>query len=134
MMRRLGTNLQVTCKVSDLLAKLRTNREEHSSIVQEAREGFLRSTEKKLAEELAKIRDGKIKAVSIHLTPPQDMTSAYTTVITMLEMHTEETIVLSASDVRMFVEDEWDWADEFLLANSAYSSKSMSMAAAKGLL
>jgi hypothetical protein len=39
----------------------------------------------------------------------------------MLELHTDDTIILSSGDVRHFVLDQWDWSRTFYATNSVYS-------------
>lgn len=132
-MAQLNIKMQVTCKTADVLATLRTNRAQHSEIVAEAREGYVKRARIELEQKLEKIKAGKIVSLYIALKPPEDNTSAYDTAIRMLEMHQDDTISLSASEVRMLVQDEWDWADQFLLNNAGYSVTSAAMARGKGL-
>lgn len=134
MMGRLGIQMTVRCDVEQLLKTLSENRTRHQKVVEEARQGFLKVAEERLLKQVAQLKEGKIKRISVNLSPPEDMSSAYTTALKMLELHTEDTIELSASEVRMFVEDEWDWADKFWTVNAAYSKTSADVAAMKGLL
>jgi hypothetical protein len=60
-------------------------------------------------------------ALTFRLTPPQDHTKTYDTAIRMMELHTEETLVLTAQQVRNLIQDEWDWKQAWLTGNSRYS-------------
>lgn len=73
--------------------------------------------------------------LTFHLAPPQDHSKDYQTVIKMLELHLEAGggIELKAADVQQYVLNNWGWMDNFLLSNSAYSGKSMTLAREKGL-
>lgn len=93
------------------------------------------------------------------MTPPRDHSKEFTTVIKMLELHKAAhegnpdnhaqgcgvdlkpalparpaTLELKAVDVQRFVLNEWDWMDDFLLTNSSYSGKSLTLASNKGLV
>lgn len=114
-------NMVVVCDRTDVLAKIEQNRDGHAEIVKEARAGFIDKAKKVLAEKLGLLKEGKLTSLIIDLAPPQDYTSEYNTVIQMLSMHTEKTITLSAEEVRMFIEDKWDWTEHFLTSNSYYS-------------
>lgn len=118
---RANIDMEVECDKAAVLDKVRTNREGHAKIVAEARVGFVEKAREVLTEQLDRLKKGKLKELSVHLAPPADHTREYDTVIRMLEMHTESTITLGASEVQMFIEDNWDWSDQFIMANSAYS-------------
>lgn len=128
MQRLLGLQLQVECNKDELLATLRKNRERHKAIVIEARKGYMANAKKVLQEKLAELESGKIKTVSVSLSAPQDMSSVYDTTIKMLELHQQPTITLSSDEVRMLIEDKWDWTARFLQANAMYSDIAANMA------
>lgn len=114
-------NVDLTIRVNkkDLLEKLRVNLKEHKQIYKEAVEGFKGHAKKELDLLLSKC-DGR-QNVYLHLEAPQDHSSAYQTVIGMLEMATDEEIELGAGEFRNFVEDKWDWMENWLVSNSRYS-------------
>lgn len=126
----------ITALTKTVLDTLRKNLSEHADIVKEAREGYVREAEQALNHRLAQIRDGKIVDLTFRLSPPQDHSKEYQTVIKMLELHLEaggDKIELKAADVQQYVLNNWGWMDAFLLSNSAYSGKSMTLAREKGL-
>lgn len=133
MMSRVGINLNVVCNTEETLKKIRENRDKHSSLVKEARAGYIETAKKQLEKRLAQLKEGKLVSVSFSLQPPQDYTTVYDTVINMLAAHTEPNITISASEFRQIVEDEWDWMSNFLLSNSGYSSGTRSYALSKGV-
>jgi hypothetical protein len=55
------------------------------------------------------------------LKPPLDHTKQYDTIIKMLSMHVDETILLGPQEVQNFIEDQWQWTDDFLLTNARYA-------------
>ena len=120
MMRGLNINLRVTIDRASLLEKLIANRERHGVMFTEAVVGFKDHAASKLSKVLERCT-GK-EDVYLHLSAPTDNTSAYTTVIEMLQDHKGETIEMSASEYRMLAQDKWDWTDEWLTSNSVYSS------------
>lgn len=113
--------MKIKAKKDEVLVSLRTNRENHAQVVKEAREGFIKEAQRALEAKLGQIREGKIVSLAIGLKPPQDHTKAYDTIIKMLELSTEELIELDADQVRHFVNDDWEWKEQFLATNSAYS-------------
>ena len=127
MMRNLGVEMQVECNVETVLDILRKNKAEHADMVKEAKEGYLKAAEAHLKKELLRLKDGQIKGLYVRLDAPKDYTSEYKTVIKMLEMHTDDTITMNANEVRMFIEDKWDWRQDFIGTNSAYSTKTAAL-------
>jgi len=122
MMGNLGIKMNVTCKTSEVLARLQDNRGKHAKIVAEAREGYIKAAQAELEKRLAKIREGKIVGLTFQLSLPKDCTGAYDTVIEMLQSHQSETIELSATEFRQLMMDQWDWSHEFLYTNAMYSA------------
>lgn len=117
----LGIKMEVICNTADVLAKVTINRDEHAQIVKEARAGFVVRAKEALTEKLDLLKAGKLTSLQVNLNPPQDYTSEYDTIIQMLKMHTASEITLGADEVRMFIEDKWDWTEQFLGSNSIYS-------------
>jgi hypothetical protein len=128
MQRLLGLQLQVECNKDELLETLRKNRARHKEIVIEARKGYMAKAKETLQEKLEELETGKVKSVSVSLSAPQDMSSVYDTTIKMLELHQQPTITLSSDEVRMLVEDKWDWTARFLASNAMYSDIAANMA------
>lgn len=126
MQRLFNISMKVCCQTEDLLSKVRENKEAHAAIVAEAKLGFAEKARSVLESHLEKLKEGKLKELHLHLTSPRDHSREYETIIKMLEMHRNSHIELSADEVRMFVEDKWDWTEEFLQTNSAYSGLALS--------
>lgn len=125
MRHMLGIKMEVFCNTADVLNKVKENRTEHAQIVEEARKGFIEKAKALLEEKLSLLKEGKLTTLQVNLSPPQNYTAEYDTIIQMLSMHTEKEITLGADEVRMFIEDRWDWTEAFLATNSAYSGSAI---------
>lgn len=121
MQRIYNVNFKVTCKTDDVLKKMHEHREKHAKIVRQARDGYKEKAKEALENKLAELATGKMIDLSFSLKKPISHLSAYDTIITMLQMHTEPTIVLSSDEVRQFLEDKWEWTGTFMTINSIYS-------------
>lgn len=130
MREEIGLNIKV--KKSELLAKIKENREKHHKIFLEALDGYQKKMIKVLLQMLKEVRKGKRIQHMINLPLPQDMTQSYDTVIGMLEMSTEEEIKLSSMDFSKFVEDKWEWSRNFLHSNAPYSTVAMMALGSEG--
>jgi hypothetical protein len=115
--------LSIKAKKAEVLATLRKNREEHRAIVIEARAAYCKHAEAALLKKLDAMRSGKVVKLSFSLAVPLDYTTVYDTAIHALEMHTDDTIELSAEQVRNLIEDSWDWTSQFTSSNALYSKK-----------
>jgi hypothetical protein len=113
--------LSITANKKAVLDTLRKNRAEHSKIVAEARVVYAEKAKEALAKKLESFKSGKIVSLSFKLTGPSDYTTVYDTAIRALEMHTGETIDLSADQVRNLIDDAWDWSSQFTSSNMLYS-------------
>lgn len=117
----MSINISVVANKTEVLAALRVNREEHQTIVREAREGYMRDARMAVLKRLDELDSGKLVALSFNLALPQDFTKEYDTAIRMLELHTGETVSLDEEMVRCLVLNEWGWMGSFLRSNSSYS-------------
>ena len=115
------SNMMVTVDRNDTLKILKENRERHSKIVQEARDGYIKSAKRALASRMEELEKGELVALSFNLVLPQDYTSTYDVAIKMLEMHTQETLEIDGLQVSHLVMDDWDWQHTFLNSNAGFS-------------
>lgn len=106
-------NIKVTCSTTEVLERLRTNRKRHASVFAEAREAYRLEAIQKLSERLEQLRSGEVVKLTFKLRPPVSHLQEYDTIISMLELHREEHIELSYSEVQRLIEDNWDWMDDF---------------------
>jgi len=115
------SSMTIVAKKTAVLATLQANREKHSSIVKEARAGYMDKAQAALSAKMDQLRSGKLAALSFSLRVPADYTKVYDTAIRMLELHQNDTIELDAAQVRNLMQDEWDWTDQFYGTNMVYS-------------
>ena len=119
--------MKITAKKTVVLGHLKENLAKHLEIVMEARDGYLKMAEKALKKRLAQLREGRIVSLAFQLSPPQDHSETYITAIQMLELGVSDTIEMTAQQVECFIRDKWDWRQQFLYTNSAYSGRAKKM-------
>ena len=119
-------NVKMLTKVPrlKLLETLKSNLAKHSSIVQEARDGYIKKAKLALESRLEQLRKGQLVTLQFTLSPPVDYSEVYKSAIAMLEWNENQFVELQADEFRQLVQDEWDWTDGFLASNSAYSRQS----------
>jgi hypothetical protein len=54
-----------------------------------------------------------------------NQTKDYDRVLKMLDMTTDEVVVLSEDDFAQYVMDEWQWKEQFSQINSTYSARAV---------
>lgn len=113
--------IEIEAQKAVVLEKLKANRETHSKIVKEAREGYVVKARAALDRRLDELKSGRLVGLVFSLAPPQDHTEVYDTAITMLELEVSETVQLNSDQVRNLMMDQWDWSDDFLATNAVYS-------------
>lgn len=114
---------KVPIKVSNLLEVLRANAEDHNMIYVEAMKGYRAEMITKLARMLIKAEKNEDVPHALKLIRPTHHLKEYATAIKMLEMCTDEEVVLDEEQFRQYVENEWHWRKAFLFSNSSYSKK-----------
>lgn len=131
---------KIEALVDEVLSALKTNLAEHQKIVTEARVGYLKKCKEVLRKKLSQLESvddtgWNVEDVQLkfNLTPPQDHSRDFQTIIKMLELQKraheaspdgkeyQATIKLKAIDVQRFVLNDWSWMDQFLVSNSFYS-------------
>jgi hypothetical protein len=126
-------DIKITAKKDEVLKILRENRERHQTILKEAREGFIKGALKELEKELAGVREGKVRAINVHMSPPQDYTRAYNTAIRAYELDTATEITLNGRQIMRLINDDWEWQEQFLtLAAQNCSGTAMRYSRDKG--
>ena len=115
----------VTVSKSELLRKVRENRETHIREYVEADEGWIEEVEKALVEMLEKFRSGDFsttnRRAAYDLPRPKSHVDEYDTAIAMLEMSVDAEVELMEHEFQQYVMDEWHWTRDFKLSNSAYN-------------
>jgi hypothetical protein len=113
----------VTVSKTELLEILRKNRDAHRDIFLKAQIGYRKLAIEELDKMLADAREGKRIIRQITLVEPQDHTRDYTRVIQMLEMSQADSIKVTESQFRCYVQDEWNWKDQFIGSTAGYMGR-----------
>ena len=117
----MGKNaMVVNVKKSDLLAALSANREAHLAEFDEADGAYRGTVIEALEARVRQIKDGGKIDVSFHLPKPRSPVKDYDRAIKMLELHQDVSMKLGMDAYRQYVEDDWDWQNEFKHVNSGY--------------
>lgn len=113
---------QVTVHKAKLVDRILKNRRAHRAIFEEALDGWKKkaiSVTEKLYEDA---RAGRLSRVQFYLPRPEDHTAEYDRALEMLGMEVGDTVTIGQEDFAHFVQDDWGWKREFMLASSAYSA------------
>lgn len=129
-----SSNISMSFDKETVVRTLQENRKEHEEIYNEAVEGYRKAFEEaiidlqgvladKLGElEKEKTPDSRLKRNSMHqLSVPTNSLKEYDTVLEMLELTPDDTIVLDQDQYNCYMKDNWYWMKEFLMSNSVYS-------------
>jgi hypothetical protein len=104
-----------------------------SATTRSSRRGYVEKAKAKLAAKLDELSSGKLVALRFDLQVPEDHTDDYDLAIRMVELHTEDTIEMTSTDVRTLMMDEWDWLRSFLFTNARYANSAAEYARTRGL-
>jgi hypothetical protein len=107
---------------NELLKRIKTNRDEHRKIYEEAMEGWKRSVIDALDAAYKDALEGKAYRVAFRLEQPEDHTDEYDTVIELLEASLDDEFELTYTHFSNYVLDKWGWQDHFLGTASSYGS------------
>ena len=127
-------------KTKEVLSALESNRAQHKQVYEEAVEGYkaalidayktaiadLDSAIRELEDKLpSSVYMGDRESIDYpSLVAPHHL-DEYDTAIKMLEMTTDEKIVLTQEQFHCYVMDKWSWSQAFVGANSAYTTTSI---------
>lgn len=109
-----------------LAETLRVNRDQHRVQFEKAIDGYKRLFSAKLEKAVRAARDGHNSDARtiVHelnrLPIPEDHTGDYDTVISMLEMEVDDTVVLTRSEFVTYVNDDWSWKGAFAATAMTY--------------
>ncbi len=114
----------VVVKKSELMASIKTNRENHRELFLEAQKIYREMVIVELDKMLAEARSGKTIRKQVQLIEPKDHTKDYDRVIKMLEMSVDDEIEITQSEFAQFVLDDWSWKEQFLSVSNSYVNSS----------
>lgn len=119
--QREANNMElITVDKTQLLEKLRTERDSHKEIFERALEKYRERVVEELERRLTDIRAGKKIQLAIGLPIPEDHTKDYTTVIEMLEWDKGDEIELDMRDFARYVLGRWEWRDTWTANTASY--------------
>lgn len=104
-----------------LIETLKTNKETHVNTYKDSLKGYKVELVKHAESNLERAKAGKHPEHFPHRRP-SNYEPQYTRAIKMLEMSEEKTVRLTAVDFARFVEDDWDWKEEFVATSTLYGS------------
>ena len=119
-----GKNVLDKVKVqkTELLSKMKDNREQHQKDVQEllvSRNEETKEYFSSLAEKLASSPEFQPKE-NIKFPLPVDNTGSYDRAIKMVEMSVDDEIELTEDQFDKLVMDNWEWKSDFLTTSQFY--------------
>ena len=109
--------------IKHLLEKIKENQENHKRLFEKALKGYQKEMEEILITNLELIRKGDKAERYIALPIPEDHTSDYNRIITMLEMDVRVEIELDEMSFAKYVMDHWEWTDQWTTSNSVYLTR-----------
>ena len=129
-----SSSISMSFDKAQVVTTLTTNRAEHEKIYKEAVEGYRQKLTEALTEVVELVRekreeleDKKLPSPRLDYTPlnklsvPTSSLKEYDTVLEMLELTPDETIVLDQDQYNCYMKDNWYWMKDFLISNSLYS-------------
>jgi roadblock/LC7 domain-containing protein len=111
----------VNVKRTELLEKLKANRDKHNEDYLLAFAGYRIEVVKVLEAALAKAQKNEFdEGLLITEDPPENHTGDYDQVIAMMEMSVDEHINLDAQSFSQYVLDNWMWKQNFAVSSAKY--------------
>jgi hypothetical protein len=111
---------EVKIERDGLLAVVEDNRAKHRDLFERAWAGYREAVEAWFSEQLDRISEGNDPALHCPLSIPQDHTSDYDKLVTMLKMSVDSHVTLQRDEFSRYVMDNWRWKQEFLATSIGY--------------
>ena len=125
--------MEIVASKGEVLERLQTNLAKHKKVIEEARAAFVKRCRRILKKELKKVGQGRIQNMNVSLRAPEDHSGEYETAIEMMQLHVEDHVTLSTAEVRSLMMDKWDWMQQFLMTNYAFSNMARDLSAYHGI-
>jgi hypothetical protein len=111
---------------TDLLEKLKENRDKHKKEYLSARKKWRKKATKALKKAYEKAEESKGEQIDEYplsgLPKPTHYLKSYDVMIARLTAEVEPTVELSDRDFQAYWMDEWTWTQQFVAATSLYNS------------
>lgn len=112
---------KVKVSKTELLGKVRQNRDQHAELFKAAQKGFMARATEELQDMLKAAEKGDVR-LYVGLTPPSDHSVEYDRAIRMLEMSQDDVIEIDSTSFAQLVMNEWQWFHQATAINSTYAS------------
>ena len=112
----------IKVRKNKLLEILKSNREKHRAIFEDALIGYRELAIEKLDEALDDAREGRKINMYFALVEPMDQTEDYDRAIGMLEMSVDDEVEMDRREYDQYVMDNWDWTGQFSASNATYTT------------
>jgi len=118
-------DIEIKANVNELLDHLKANRKAHVADYKKAVRVYKADLRDAVTELGKKARSAAFldHSYSVSLRKPELKLVEYNKHIAMLEMSTEDTIVIGSDEFDCIVNDNWHWLQAAKLVNFSYSSK-----------
>lgn len=115
-------NREITIKKSDLLTKIKENKENHIKEYDQAVIDYKKEATLQLESQLKAVSEGSLKA-HLQLITPVNNSEQYDKVIKMFEWELKDEVTLSQDEFNEYVLDESGFAIQAKMLNSTYRGK-----------
>jgi hypothetical protein len=112
----------IVVEKSDLIERLKQNRDEHRAIFERAQSVYREKVIEELDRALDDAKNGRKILRFLNLPEPEDHTREFDTAIQMLEWDTSGTVELTRRDFARYVQNEWEWRASFSANTESYSA------------
>ena len=104
-----------------LIDIIKENMVKHEETYEKAWQGYQDLVVKTLKKNLKAIKDGKRVSVYVHENVPVNHTVDYQRAIEMLNHSVEDYVFLNTEDYSRYVQDNWEWKQQWTTSNSKYT-------------
>jgi len=112
----------VRIKKDELIAVIKTNRENHANDYKDAYRKFLTIGSQLLHDRYQEfVNQNKGLTLNFSIAAPLNYLHQYDRILEMLAMETESTVTLDQTEFRQYVQDDWAWKDSYNSSKSGYA-------------
>jgi hypothetical protein len=111
-------DLKVSVDKGTLVAKMQVNRAQHAADYEKAKKGFRKLLIEELEEKLEDAKNGESVSLRFEANAPESHLEDYDDVIDMLHMANDGEIELSHVQFKQWVQDKWDWKEQWGFMNA----------------
>lgn len=109
---------------TELLAKLRENREAHKNEYEDAHATWKKEAAKALKQAAKRAADEDVITLLplADLPKPKQYLASYDSIIARLEMEVDETVEVDSREFEAWVLNNWTWKGDFVAGTSLYNA------------